>query len=513
MSAFGSLAVKFNKSPFLHYVYLQTSICGKFYLIAYQHMGQEIEKTCFSKEDFETFQSYLEQETNQLIEWFDQDILANDGLVGGFEIESWLLSNSLEPAPVNKEFLEQFNNPLATPELANFNLEFNNLPRNLTTTAFTDFYEELSSTWNHAEAIAKNLSDPASLLMIGTLPTLKFSDLNEQSMSDMNRYRALNDQIMTRRSGKPVHLNIHGQELLDLHSNNVMLEASTTSFQIHTQVPAQHAHHYYNASLMISAPLVAITANSPYVFGKNLWSETRIPLFEQSIDTANPDAPFKRVSFGSGYAENSIVECFQENLEDFYILLPTIENDNGTLTHLRLHNGTIWRWNRPLLGFDNSGQPHIRIEHRIISAGPTLTDMIANAAFFYGLQHYWAQQLKNGHALPPFNEIKANFYSAATYSLEHSINWLGSVLDPAELLRDILLPQAKKGLDSLRISSTDIEKYLSIIEARIETQQTGANWQRNYVTKHQCDMNELTQAYQHFQKTGKPVHTWDTEII
>ena len=471
-------------------------------------MGQEITNTFFSKKDFRKFRSYLKQETLKLHEWFEQDILAKDGLVGGFEIESWLVDPSLRPAPVNKEFLEQFNNPLASPELAQFNLEFNNIPRNLTNSALSSFQAELENTWKHAQAVTKNLSAPSSLLLIGTLPTLRLSDLNEHAMSDMKRYRALNKQIMARRKGKPVHIHIKGNDLLELESDDVMLESSTTSFQIHTQVPAPEAHHYYNAALMISAPLVVITANSSYVFGKNLWNETRIALFEQSIDTANLVAPIKRVSFGSGYTKNSILECFEENLEDFYILLPTIENDDGTLAHLRLHNGTIWRWNRPLLGFNEQGQPHIRIEHRAISSGPTLIDMIANAAFFYGLQHYWAQTLKEGHLLPDFNEIRTNFYTAAAHSFDHSLTWFGKHIEPVELIHEILLPQAEKGLSMLNVSSIDISKYLSIIAARTENQQTGANWQRKYVTSHNCDMTELTRTYQQYQESGAPVHTW-----
>ena len=472
-------------------------------------MGQEIEKTKFSKKDFDTFQSFLNQETEKLIEWFEDGVFANDQLVGGFEIESWLIDSTFRPAPVNKEFLEQFNNSLASPELARFNLEFNNTPRNLTDSAFSEFHNDIEKTWISAQNIAKNLTPPSSLLLIGTLPTLQLSDLNEHSMSDMNRYRALNQQVMARREDKAVHLCIQGQELLDVHSHDVMLEASTTSFQIHTQVPAKHAHHYYNASLIISAPLVVITANSPYVFGKSLWNETRIPLFEQSVDTANPNAPCKRVSFGTGYAKNSIIDCFQENLEAFYILLPIVENDDGSLAHLRLHNGTIWRWNRPLLGFDESGQPHFRIEHRAISAGPTFIDMIANAAFFYGLQHYWAQQLKEGQNLPSFNAIKTNFYSAATHGFEHTLNWFGKEVDPFELLNKILLPQAIEGLKSLNVSTVDTEKYIGIIQARVESKQTGTSWQRKYFTKHQCDMTELTNRYQCLQKSGKPVHSWD----
>ena len=472
-------------------------------------MGQEIKETTFSKNDFRIFRSCLKQETKILSDWFQQGILSNDGLVGGFEIESWILDRAFRPAPINKEFLKYFNSPLASPELASFSLEFNNLPRNLIDTVFSDFHTELKNTWKQAQDVAKNLSIPSTLLLIGTLPTFQLSSLSEDAMSDMNRYHALNKQIMARRKEKFLHLSIQGNELLELDSGNVMLEATTASFQIHTQVPAQEAHYYYNAALIVTAPLVVVAANSPYIFGKNLWSETRIPLFEQSIDTANPAAPINRVSFGSGFIKKSILECFEENLRDSCILLPTVEKDDGTLSHLRLHNGTIWRWNRPLLGFNEQGQPHIRIEHRAIPAGPTLIDMIANAVFFYGLQHYWAQMLKNGYPLPEFNETKSNFYTAAMHSFDHSINWFGEHIESAELLQNILLPQAKKGLSMMNISLPDIQKYLSIITARIENQQTGASWQRKYVAAHKCDMTELTRIYQRFQESGAPVHTWD----
>lgn len=472
-------------------------------------MGQEITNTSFSKKDFKIFHSCLKRETEILREWFKQGVLSNDSLVGGFEIESWLLDRTYRPVPINKEFLEQFNNPLASPELAKFSLEFNNSPRKLINSVFSNFHMELEDTWKQAQDVARDLSTPSLLLLIGTLPTFQLSALNENSMSDMNRYRALNEQIMARCKEKFLHLYIQGNELLELNSGNVMLEATTASFQIHTQVPAQDAHHYYNAALMISAPMVVIAANSPYIFGKNLWNETRIPLFEQSIDTANPISSMNRVSFGSGYMESSILESFEENLENFCILLPIIEKDDGTLSHLRLHNGTIWRWNRPLLGFNEQGQPHIRIEHRAIPAGPTFIDMIANAAFYYGLQYYWGQMLKNGHALPEYDEIKSNFYTAAMHSFAHSINWFGEHIGTVQLVHNILLPQAEEGLRMLNISLSDIKKYLSIIAARTDNQQTGASWQRNYVAIHKCDMTELTRIYHGLQVSGTPVHTWD----
>lgn len=472
-------------------------------------MGQEIENTFFDKDDYNHFRKILEKETAQLTSWFHEGALSNDGLMGGFEVESWLLNESLQPALLNKEFLDRFNSELATPELAKFNLEFNNTPRALSGTALSDFHEELLSTWKQAESLAANLSHSSSLLLIGTLPTLNLSDLNENSMSDMNRYRALNTEIMQRRKKKPLHLYIQGNELLDVYSHDVMLEASTTSFQIHTKIPALDAHHYYNASILLSAPLVAISANAPYVFGKNVWSETRIPLFEQSIDTDNPNTPFKRVSFGSGFAQESIIECFQENLKDFHILLPTIDESNTKLAHLRLHNGTIWRWNRPLIGFEDNGEAHIRIEHRAIAAGPTFIDMMANAAFFYGLQQYWAQRLKHGHDLPKFEETKNNFYTAASDDLQSTIQWFGKSKNIKSLLKDELLIHAEEGLNELEICSQDIEKYLSVIEARVKSEQTGASWQKKYVYEHNCDMTELTHAYQILQRTEQPVHSWE----
>lgn len=471
-------------------------------------MGQEITNTKFTDQDFSVFRTTLEQETRVLKDWLDQDILCNDGLVGGFEVESWILDSSFLPAPYNSEFIECFNSPLAVPELARFNLEFNNTPQRLEHSVFTKFYNELKQTWENAKEIANRLTFPSSLLLIGTLPTLRLADLNEKSMSDMNRYHALNEQIMIRRKDEPLHINIEGKDRLELGSNNVMLEASTTSFQIHTQVPAKYAHHYYNAALMISAPIVSLTANSPFVFGKDLWNETRIPLFEQAIDTANPNAPIKRVSFGSKFLENSIIECFNENLENFYILLPNADADNGTLMHLRLHNGTIWRWNRPLLGFDENNEPHIRIEHRVIPAGPTIVDMIANAAFFYGLSHYWALNLLDGHSLPTFKETRKNFYIMAKYGLDHTVNWFGKRISPEELILETLLPQAKTGLKYLNVSTDEIEKYLSIVYSRVNTKQTGADWQRKYVALHKCNMAELTSAYQQLQNTEAPVHTW-----
>ena len=476
-------------------------------------MGQEITSAKFSTQDFELFQNMLAQETQTLDHWFQQNLIDNAQINGGFEIEAWLLDQALNPAAINIDFLQKFNHPLANAELARFNLEFNNTPYPLTQTVFSKFYQEVKQLLVHAEQVAAELPDQTALLLIGTLPTLQLTDLTEQTMSDMNRYHALNHEIMRRRKDKPLHVSIQGHDLLEIGSDNVMLEAATTSFQIHTQAPASDAHHFYNAAVMLSGPLVAITANSPYLFGKDLWCESRIPMFEQAIDTANPDAPIKRVSFGSGFLQESILECFQENLDHFFILLPTVEEDDGTLTHLRIHNGTIWRWNRPLIGFNQDKIPHCRIEHRPMPAGPTLIDMMANAALFYGLQYYWAQQFKQGRPLPDFEEAYTNFYTAARFGLQHSLHWFDETIEPSELLIKHLLPQAVQGLQLLNVDTRDQKTFLNIIRDRIEKKQTGAVWQRNFIAEHGCTMTELTAAYMQRQRTDSPVHTWDYRYI
>jgi hypothetical protein len=56
------------------------------------------------------------------------------------------------------------------------------------------------------------------------------------------------------------------------------------------------------------------------------------------------------------YARESILECFEANRTRYPVLLPAVMDEPPeSLAHLRLHNGTIWRWNRPLIGFDEQG--------------------------------------------------------------------------------------------------------------------------------------------------------------
>lgn len=477
-------------------------------------MGQEINTTHFSQVDFDAFYDHLELETKSLGQLIIQRRCSQRPAVAGFEIEAWLVNDEMNPIACNQAFLKTFNNPLATTELAQFNIELNNQPLVLKNKVLSRFHQELDNTWQSACQAAARVN--AHLLMIGTLPTLQQSDLTLSNMSPQKRYQALNDQILHLR-GEPLQLTITGKDSLSVQHDDVMLEAATTSFQIHLQSPLDVAHHYYNAAVIASAPLVGISANAPYLFGKNLWCETRIPLFEQAIEVGGYDGaahgPMRRVSFGSQYARHSIMEFFQINLDHFPILLPMHFDQPATqLEHLRLHNGTIWRWNRPLVGFDDDGTTHIRIEHRVIPAGPTIIDSIANAAFFYGL----AKQLCDTAVQPQpeleFSQAKDNFYQSARNGLDAQIIWLdGKKYRLKQLIESELIEMAYRGLEKLKIDHSDASTYLEIIKQRNATGQTGCQWQRGYIQQTGRDFNAMTTAYYQHQQTGQPVHTWEID--
>jgi len=476
-------------------------------------MGDEITHSQFQAADFELFEQRLDRETRLLGEWFAQDNFSTDVPVCGLEMEAWLIDDRALPAPVNREFLAAMNDPLVVPELAKFNVELNVDPRPLHDGALAELYRGLQHTWQDCARVAATLH--TRLVMIGILPSVAQSDLTLANMSEMKRYLALNDQVLRLRGGKPLTLDIHRHEHLQLLHRDVMLESAATSLQLHLKVGQRQAIRYYNAAQIVSAPMVAASVNSPYLFGKDLWDETRIPLFEQSVEVGGfagaSRGPVRRVSFGTGYAKESLYECFVENREHFPVLLPIeFQAPDEQMRHLRLHNGTIWRWNRPLIGFDDNGTPHLRIEHRVLPAGPTVTDSIANAAFFYGLVHALATREVAPELQLPFATARDNFYAAARDGLEAQLTWLDGRKRPARsLLLDQLLPLARYGLGLLDIDPADRDLYLGIVKARLRNACTGAGWQRAYVARHGRDMQALTEAYYRRQQSGLPVHEWD----
>ena len=475
-------------------------------------MGEEITERRFEAADYDRFAERLKAETATLKEWIASGRLSDARAVGGFEQEAWLIDRCYSPAPLNDQFLEKAGNIPVSAELARFNVELNVNPLALAGDAIRRFRGELESNWAGCDRIADGLG--CKLVMIGILPTVQDADLVLRHMSPLNRYKALNEQVMQARKGVPMRLDIAGHEHLKSVHYDVMLESAATSFQVHRQVPVQHAPRYMNAAMIASAVTVAAGANSPFLFGRRLWEETRIPLFEQSVEVGGlGDAgygPIRRVTFGGGYVRNDVFECFQENLDHYPPLLPVeLDAADGSLAHLRLHNGTIWRWNRPLLGFDGEGVPHVRVEHRVISAGPTIADEIANAAFFYGLQEWLATTPEPPERRLEHAQVKNNFYEGARLGLGASIGWLdGNKVQMAKLITEVLLGQARAGLERLEIEQIDIDDCLGIIEARVATRRTGANWQAVFAERHDRNMVTLLQEYYENQRRGIPVHEW-----
>ena len=478
-------------------------------------MGEEIQYSRFNKTDYQQFASHLKKETALVEKWFDDKKFSTSSLTAGYELEAWLIDKTGNPVAINEAFLKLADNDLLSPELAKFNIELNVTPEKLSHGVLTTFETELDKLWQQCSSAAQSLD--SQIIGIGILPTLQDSDLTLKNISLLDRYKALNEQVLRQRDGVKIELNINGEDHLRLKHKDVMLEAAATSLQIHIQVPQDVAARYYNASVLLSAPMVAVSANSPCLFGHRLWQETRIPVFEQAVPTGGyggaSSGPVHRVSFGSGYVRDSLFECFQENLAHFPVLLPVhYQKDQDKIPYLRLHNGTIWRWNRPLIGFDDDGTPHLRIEHRVCASAPTTIDNIANIAFYYGLVHYYATVEEPPEHAMLFTAAKDNFYRAAQIGLKHKTHWLSKNTHTLKkIILDQLLVEAETGLYKLGISQQDSQRYLSIIQRRVEKNRTGSQWQINFLNTHQGDRTQLTLNYLSNQISGQPVHEWDFE--
>jgi hypothetical protein len=474
-------------------------------------MGHEISAEHFRQRDYQRFDALLRAETEQLAHWLEAGALSARRDIGGLELEAWLIAADGRPLALNEAYLAALDSPMVVPELSRFNVEINVAPQALAGAGLAALGAELAATWARAQEVATCFG--AQLAAIGILPTVTEAELGAGSMSATRRFKALNEQVMRARQGRPIRLDIRGLEHLATVHQDVMLEAATTSFQIHLQVPAENAARYYNAAQIVSAPMVAVAANAPFLFGHALWHETRVPLFEQAVPLDSRDG-LGRVSFGSGYAGYSLLECFRENIDAFPVLLPeAIEDarrDADRMHHLRLHNGTIWRWNRPLLGFDEDDAPHFRIEHRVMPAGPTLTDMMANLALYFGLVESLASMEMPPESRMPFAVARSNFYACARAGLHAEVTWLdGDAVAVRELLARELLPLAARGLERLGVNGVDVARLLGVIEARLSAGRNGAIWQLAFAERHGRDMGALTHAYQERSLSDAPVHTWN----
>ncbi len=451
------------------------------------------------------------------------DALQSDTVRVGAEQEMFLVDRAYRPAPVGAQVLAQLDDSVFTTEIGKFNLEANLQPRLFQGSCLRTLENDVRDVAGRAAAAAR--ANGAEILLTGILPSLRLSDLTLENLTDKPRYRELNRTVMNLRGGA-YHLHIKGLDELQITHDNVMPEAGCCSFQVHMQLDPRRFAAQYNASLLAAAPVLAAAVNSPLLLGHRLWKETRVALFQHSIDErthANVARQHPtRVTFGDGWVEHSVLEIYREQISRFRILmtsaLPEREsNANGIpeLKALMLHNGTVWRWNRPCYGI-TEGRPNLRLEFRCLPCGPTVLDEIANAAFFFGLMVAIPNEYGNVSAKLPFDDVKENFFAAARHGLKGQVTWLdGKHYATGRLILEQLLPLAQEGLQKANVDSADIERYLGVIRERTNRDQTGSDWTLNAVHaltgRASADSRDrrIVGALLARQKTGDPVHTWD----
>ncbi len=485
----------------------------------------------------EADQAALRQFTRQLIqdvralEYMLEENMFESGVRRiGAEQELFLVDERWQPAPVVERVLEKNEDPRLVTELMKFNLELNLEPVVFADDCLRRMEQEIDRAMSHVRRLVEDVG--AQVLMAGILPTISLSDLKLANMTPMPRYFALNDAISRLRGG-PAELQIRGTDELFFKHDTITLEGCNTSFQTHFQVHPDEFASLYNIAQTVAAPVLAAATNSPTLFGKRLWRETRIALFQQAVDTRSSNLYLRemspRVHFGTKWVRESVLEIFQEDISRFRVLLTAGEVDDPfevlrrgeipRLQALQLHNGTVYRWNRACYGTLND-VPHLRIENRILPSGPTAVDEVANAAFWFGLVSGLSHQHPDITRVMDFDDAKHNFTSAARIGLASQLTWLNDRRVPAdELICDELIPLAREGLQASGIDGDDVDRYLSVIEQRVATRQTGSQWQleslagmKNEGTRSER-LNAVVAATIERQKSGRPVHTWSPARI
>ncbi len=443
----------------------------------------------------------------------------------GAEQELVLVDEHNRPAPLAIELLEDMADPHFTNELARFNLEFNLPPFEYKNDCFSRVERETDRLLKMARSAAKERN--AEVLLTGILPTIQKRDLELVNMTPLARYKIINDVIMKLRGGA-FELMIKGEDDLRFSHDTIMLEACNTSFQVHMQVAPGDFVKFYNIAQAVAGPVLAAAVNSPLLFGKRLWHETRVSVFQQSIETHRgsyyPRELLPRVGFGTKWLKKSVLEIFREDLARLPVLVGTAIDEDAleallqgkvpSLQALQLFNSTVYRWNRPCYGITD-GKPHLRIENRVLPAGPTPVDQVANMTFWFGLMNGLALEHEDISQLLSFENAKSNFLAASRFGLQARLRWLGNKsISAQQLIANELLPIAKRGLENDDVSQSDIEKYLGIIAERAESGQSGASWSlgiysryRSRATQEQA-LSALTALQIENQKTGKPIHKW-----
>jgi len=491
-------------------------------------MGRDVPAITITRQDRRAYRDKMRECLDVLQRMLDESWFDSSVPRVGLEIEFNLVDPDGHAARTNERVLAAIGRPAWETELGQFNIEFSSDPFKMTCGVFAELEVAVGDVLEHAFERAR--AQGSRIAMVGILPSLRHSDVEEEAISANPRYRLLNDQIMAAR-GEEIRISIDGPEPLHTYADNILLEAACTSVQFHLEVSPGVFADYWNAAQMTAGIQVALGANAPYLLGHELWQETRIALFKQATDTRSEEMRRQgvrpRVWFGEQWI-NSAADLFEENLRYFPALLPLVEDEDPAaavergevpeLAELALHNGTIYRWNRPVYGLVD-GRPSLRVENRVLPAGPTLTDALANAAFYYGLVHELATARPPVWRQMSFTAADANLTAAARHGLGATVYWPGfGVIGAAELTLRHLLPLAAAGLAKWGINPADASRLLGVIEQRCVTGQTGAAWQLRSVRRIQqagvTDRGEalrlMTQGYIDRMDTKEPVHTGPT---
>ncbi|MFU8803263.1 MAG: CBS domain-containing protein [Bradymonadaceae bacterium] len=488
-------------------------------------MGEHDVRGLVEGEELRQFMKRLLRDVRALEHMLDEGMIESGVRRIGAEQEVFLVDSTFRPAQLALKVLEILQDPHYTTELGLFNLEFNLDPKVFGGDCLSRLEAEVTDLWQRSRDAARAAG--GDVILTGILPTIVKSDLGMESMTPNPRYKTLNDALSKLR-GSDYEFYIKGADEFIVKHDSVMLESCNTSFQVHFQVGPEEFARFYNIAQVVAAPVVAMAANSPLLFGKRLWHETRIALLEQSVDTRPTGHHMRelnpRVTFGTRWIDDSVLEIFREDIARFRLLFATeLDEDPFTaldagripgLKALCLHNGTVYRWNRPCYGI-SEGVPHLRIENRVLPAGPTILDEMANATFWFGLMGGVVKEYGDVTKIMDFDVAKNNFFSAAREGIEAPVTWLdGKTTATHDLVRQVLLPLAREGLEAGKIAGEDIDRYLDVIEERAATRQTGASWLLNSYAaiKDQISpaekMGVLTSITVKRQVEGLPVHTW-----
>jgi len=489
-------------------------------------MGMDVTPNAFTREDRARYRHKVRRCLDVFALMLNDFQFDADRPTTGLEIELNLIDPECQPAMRNAEVLANLADSAFQTELGQFNLELNVAPRLIAGNGFSAYEQQVRAALQHADERAHK-SD-ANLVLIGILPTLTQAHTVLENLSANSRYRLLNEQIVNAR-GEDIELDIRGVERLRAYTDTIAPEAACTSVQFHLQVSPEAFNAYWNAAQAIAGVQVALGANSPYLFGRNLWAETRIALFEQATDTRSEELKAQgvrpRVWFGERWI-TSIFDLFEENVRYFPPLLPICDDEDPIevlrgggvprLGELRLHNGTVYRWNRPVYDVMN-GRPHLRVENRVLPAGPTVVDVLANAAFYFGLTRTLAEADRPVWSQLPFSVAEENFHTAARDGIASSMWWprLGEVR-VTELVRRVLLPMAYEGLDRFGVDAAHRDRLLGIIEQRCRTGRNGATWQTEVVQHLERErgfdrlsaLREMLRRYAGRLHANEPVHSW-----